>query len=52
MVYSKAFTVGWEADKNPKLDFDLIQNHTRIYMILYFKLSLLYRTELNEKTIT
>ena len=21
----------WEADKNPKLDFDLIQNQNRIY---------------------
>ena len=26
MVYSKAFTIGWKADKNPKVDFDLIKN--------------------------
>ena len=31
LVYSKAFTIGWEADKNPNLDFDLIQNQNRIY---------------------
>jgi len=31
LVYAKAFTIGWEADKNPKLDFDLIQNQNRIY---------------------
>ena len=31
MVYSKAFTIGWEADKNPKVDFNLIQNQDRIY---------------------
>ena len=30
LVYEKAFTVGWEADKNPKLDFDLIKNQDRI----------------------
>ena len=31
LVYSKAFTIGWEADKNPKVDFDLIKNQDRIY---------------------
>ena len=31
MVYEKAFTIGWEADKNPKVDFDLIKNQDRIY---------------------
>ena len=31
LVYAKVFTVGWEADKNPNLDFDLIQNQNRIY---------------------
>ena len=31
LVYTKVFTVGWEADKNPKLDFNLIQNQNRIY---------------------
>ena len=31
MVYSKAFTIGWDADKNPKVDFNLIENQDRIY---------------------
>ena len=31
MVYSKAFKIGWDADKNPKVDFNLIQNQDRIY---------------------
>ena len=31
MVYSKAFTIGWDADKNPNNDFDLIKNQDRIY---------------------
>ena len=31
LVYEKAFTIGWEADKNPKVDFKLIQNQDRIY---------------------
>ena len=31
LVYAKAFTIGWEADKNPKGDFNLIQNQDRIY---------------------
>ena len=30
-VYEKAFTIGWDADKNPKVDFDLIKNQDRIY---------------------
>ena len=31
LVYAKAFTIGWDADKNPKVDFNLIQNQDRIY---------------------
>ena len=31
MVYSIAFKIGWDADKNPKVDFILIQNQYRIY---------------------
>ena len=31
LVYEKAFKIGWEADKNPKVDFDLIKNQDRIY---------------------
>ena len=31
LVYEKAFTIGWDADKNPKVDFDLIKNQDRIY---------------------
>ena len=31
MVYSKAFTVGWEANQNPEVDFNLIKNQDRIY---------------------
>ena len=31
LVYAKAFTVGWEANINPKVDFDLIKNQDRIY---------------------
>ena len=31
MVYEKAFTLGWDADKNPKVDFNLIENQDRIY---------------------
>jgi len=31
LVYAKAVTIGWEADKNPKLDFNLIENQDRIY---------------------
>ena len=26
LVYAKAFTIGWDADKNPNNDFDLIKN--------------------------
>ena len=37
MVYSKAFTIGWDADKNPKVDFNLIQNQDRIYKYKSFK---------------
>ena len=31
LVYAKAFTLGWDDDKNPKVDFNLIQNQDRIY---------------------
>ena len=31
MVYSKVFKIGWDADKNPNNDFDLIKNQDRIY---------------------
>ena len=37
LVYAKAFTVGYEADKNPKVDFNLIQNQDRIYKYKSFK---------------
>ena len=31
LVYAKTFTLAWDADKNPKSDFDLIKNVDRIY---------------------
>ena len=31
LVYAKAFTIGWDADKDPTKDFDLIKNQDRIY---------------------
>ena len=31
LVYAKAFTIGWDAHINPKVDFDLIKNQDRIY---------------------
>ena len=31
LVYAKAFTIGYEADKNPNLDYDLFKNQDRIY---------------------
>ena len=31
LVYEKVFKIGWDADKNPKVDFDLIKNQDRIY---------------------
>ena len=31
LVYSKVFTIGWDADKDPNNDFDLIKNQDRIY---------------------
>ena len=31
LVYAKAFTLAWDADKNPKSGFDLIKNVDRIY---------------------
>ena len=31
LVYAKAFTIGWDADKDPNNDFDIIKNQDRIY---------------------
>ena len=31
MVYEKAFTIGWDAHINPKVDFDLHKNEDRIH---------------------
>ena len=31
LVYEKAFKIGWDADKDPNNDFDLIKNQDRIY---------------------
>ena len=31
LVYAKAFTIGWDADKDLNNDFDLIKNQDRIY---------------------
>ena len=31
MVYSKAFTIGYEADQNPNSDYNIIENQDRIY---------------------
>ena len=31
LVYEKAFTFGWDAHINPKVDFDLHKNEDRIY---------------------
>ena len=31
LVYAKAFTIGWDADKVPNNDFDIIKNQDRIY---------------------
>ena len=31
LVYTKAFTIGWDAHINPKIDFDLHKNEDRIY---------------------
>ena len=31
MVYANVFTLAYEADKNPNLDYDLILNQDRIY---------------------
>ena len=37
MVYSKAFTIGWDAHINPKVDFDLHKNEDRIFKYKSFK---------------
>ena len=31
LVYEEAFTIGWDAHINPKLDFDLHKNEDRIF---------------------
>ena len=31
MVYANLFTLAYEADKNPKVDYNIIQNQDRIY---------------------
>ena len=31
LVYAKAFTIGWDAHINPKVDYDMIENYDRIY---------------------
>ena len=31
LVYEKAFTIGWDAHINPKVDFNLHQNEDRIH---------------------
>ena len=31
LVYAKAFTLGWDAHINPKVDFNLHQNEDRIH---------------------
>ena len=30
-VYANVFTLAYEADKNPNIDYDLMQNYNRIY---------------------
>ena len=35
LVYAKAFTIGWDADKDPNNDFDLIKNQDRYIKISY-----------------
>ena len=31
MVYANLFTLAYEADKNPKIDYNIIENQDRIY---------------------
>ena len=31
LVYSKVFTLAYELDKDPNVDYDLMQNYNRIY---------------------
>ena len=31
MVYSNVFTIAYKADKNPKVDYNIIENYDRIY---------------------
>ena len=31
LVYANLFTLAFEADKNPKVDYNIIQNQDRIY---------------------
>ena len=37
LVYAKAFTIGWDAHINTKVDFNLHQNEDRIYKYKSFK---------------
>ena len=31
LVYANVFTLAWEAEKNPKVDYNIIENQDRIY---------------------
>ena len=31
LIHEKAFTIGWDAHINPKVDYDMIENYDRIY---------------------
>tara|TARA_B100001989_G_scaffold240272_1_gene205190 strand:- start:383 stop:628 length:246 start_codon:yes stop_codon:yes gene_type:complete len=31
MIYANVFTLAYEADKNPKVDYNIIENQDRIY---------------------
>ena len=31
LVYANVFSLAYEADKNPKIDYDIIKNQDRIY---------------------
>ena len=30
-IYEKAFSIGWDADRNPKVNYDLNKNQYKIY---------------------
>ena len=50
LVYAKAFTICWDADKDPNNDFDLIKNHqnNRVPQKLFQKL---FSLDLNNNEI-